>query len=287
MTAGCAAGAVPDCFDVFGYRFALACDSLAAATLFRRLYAAFHVEHTNDPLPLYRFGRVNSASGRVWQAACDGTVVATHPSFQQALQELEYAICSRVIAQRGALLVLHGATVCTLSGAAFFSGCSEAGKSTLSLALAARGYPLGGDDVAFLDPATGLLHPLPRCAHLDERARRLLRAAGLRISDPLSRRHGFITPADLGGSRCDPAPARQILLLSRGTGPRPTISAIAQAEATVFLLREAGWENRPTPDALAAIARLVGSATCWRVTSGRLRPTVEAVAELIGPPPTR
>jgi hypothetical protein len=253
--------------------------------MLRRLYAPFRVEHGSAPV--YRFGRRSTGDGREWQAELDGTVVAAHPRFRWALQELEYALCCRVIEQRSGLLVLHGATVYTEAGAAFLTGRSEAGKTTLALALAADGYAVGSDDVAFLDPDSSHLHPLPRCAHIDDRCQRLLRARGLRITDPLARRHRFVTPADLGGHAHGPATVRHIVLLDRGPGAQPRVWPVPQAEAAVFLLREAGWENHPTADALAAIARFTGAAACRRVERGRLDPTVAAVSACIGPPPSR
>jgi hypothetical protein len=100
-------------------------------------------------------------------------------SLGSALNELEYRICLRIIDHNPGLIALHGATVLTDCGAAFIRGPSGAGKTTLSMALAARGYRVGGDDVALLDPRTNTLRPLPRCFHLDAHSRRLLRRAGL------------------------------------------------------------------------------------------------------------
>jgi hypothetical protein len=269
-------------FQAFGYRFGLAFDSTPATRLFDRMYARFRVEDSGAGT-VFRLVRRQAEGGPHWQGFAEGDLVASYPSLGYALQELEYAICSRVIDQRGRLMVLHGATVFTTGGAAFITGHSGSGKTTLALALAARGYRVGGDDVAFLDPATGELQPMPRCAHLDGHSRRLLRGAGLRIADAAARRHGFITPADLGGATDVTAPVCHLLMTGRGPGTSPLLTPVPQAEMAVLLLREAGWENHPTAEALAAIGRLAGNAACHRLVSGRLRETVDIVATLLGP----
>lgn len=271
-------------FEAFGYRFGLALDSPDAASLFGRLYAPYRV--TSGPGPIFGLTelRPSASGGPVWRVTRDGDEIACRDRFSGALHDLEYAVCAEVIEQRGSRLVLHGATVYAAGGCAFITGVSDAGKTTLTLALAARGYGVGGDDVAFLEPDSNLLWPMPRCAHLDETSKRLLAEAGLSIADPFARQHGFVTPADLG--RPDfPAPLRHVFLLGPGVDTEPASTHITQAEATLALLREAGWDNRETPAAFAALARLVSGAECYRLRRGRLDLMVDLVATVIGDPP--
>jgi hypothetical protein len=270
-------------FEAFGSRFGLALEPPDARVLFERLYAAFTVG--SGPGPVFGLLPPGTASDSVWRVTKDGTEVATRRTFSNALQELEYAVCLEVVGRRGSMLVLHGATVYAAQGCAFITGFSESGKTTLSLALAARGYAVGGDDVAFFDPGTGLFRPMPRCAHLSDESMHLLEQAGLRITHPLALQHTFVTPADLGG-HVPPAPLRHVVLLERGaaTDTQPSLTPVSQAEAALALLREAGWENEQTPEALSALARLTGGAAGYRLTRGHLSLMVETVAELMGPP---
>ena len=125
-------------------------------------------------------------------------------------------------------VVLHGATVCGPTGSVFIAGRSEAGKTTLALGLAARGHAVMSDDIALLEPVSGAIHPVPRCFHLDDRSRRLLRRAGLRLPD-LARHYGFVSPADVNPPRSGAVVVRHIVLLESKRGPAPLLTSLPQA----------------------------------------------------------
>jgi len=82
-------------------------------------------------------------------------------SVRRALENVEAEICRRVLELRLDWVSLHAATATTDRGDALIVGRSGAGKSTLSVALAADGCNVGGDDAALLDPANGLVRPIP------------------------------------------------------------------------------------------------------------------------------
>ena len=63
-------------------------------------------------------------------------------------------------------LLLHASVVERDGRAIVMTGQSGAGKSTLATLLAARGWRFMGDEFALIDPATGLLHALPRLVSL-------------------------------------------------------------------------------------------------------------------------
>ena len=218
----------------------------------------------------------------MWTVCLGSQVVTQRPSLGAALGYFEYEVCQRVIAQSSDRIVLHGATLSTAQGAAVIAGPSGAGKSTLALALGARGYRVGGDDLALLLPETGEVCPLPRCFHLDQRSRRLLRALGLRIPAQAAR-HRFLTPTDLDPSRAPLASIRLIVLLTPGQGRRPQLVPLTQAEMAVRLLREIRWGRYSARDLLVALGRLTSGTTCYQLTRGELRSTADLVATLLGP----
>lgn len=271
-----------DRFDIFGYHFGFTTPSAIARRLVGRLYQAFTCTGSETPEAVFGLRSICRGAARVWRVSLGVQPLVDCPSLSDALQLLEYEICSRVIAAPGRV-ILHGATVFTRAGAAFIAGASGAGKTTLALALAVRGYRFGGDDIAFLDPRSGAVQPLPRCAHLDARAWGLLRDAGLRVpSDSI--RYNFVTPADLGATSVAATSVRQIIHLSRGTDALPRFEPVTQAETGVVLLSEAGWSGLGATEALVSMQRFTGGATCLRLSRGQLPATVSALSAQLGLP---
>ena len=93
-----------------------------------------------------------------------------------------FLLLHRVYRLRRDAIFFHAATVDMNGSGVMFIGPKGAGKSTTSLALAARGFPLLGDETACYVPETGMLEPFrrpvgikpgPRARALDEALRRI------------------------------------------------------------------------------------------------------------------
>ncbi|RRJ84334.1 HprK-related kinase A [Aestuariirhabdus litorea] len=87
-------------------------------------------------------------------------------------------------------LILHCAVVARANGdALLLPGASGNGKSTLCAALVARGWRLLSDELALVDPATGLVHPFVRPISLKNQSIEVIRdfspdlVMGDRVSD--------------------------------------------------------------------------------------------------------
>jgi len=271
-------------FRVLDYRFGIRSDSALALRLLHRLYPSVVTEASAVSTDTFSLQRRDAEQGRQWEVRVADQSRHIGSSLGNALNSLEYEICLRTIANHPDLIALHGATVLTGGGAAaFISGPSGAGKTTLSLALAARGYRLGGDDVALLDPRSGTIRPVPRCFHLDARSRRLLRNLPLPMPEE-ALRYAFMTPADLGVTETGAFPVRLIVFLGRGPGRRPQLTALSQAEMIVRLLSESPRGAHSANEIMAALRPLVSAAACCQLLGGRLSDTVDAMVTLLGPP---
>jgi hypothetical protein len=270
-------------YAIFGYRCRVFSSSAAAQRLLRRLYAPCHTIDSqginHDDFFLHP-----RASGSGWQLHLGETLLNEEDSLGAILQQLEYQLCLRVMAQRPDLLALHAATVFTNGGrtAALITGFSGAGKTTLTLTLAARGYQVGGDDIVFIDPRTHEVAPLPRCFHLDEGTWRLVEAAGLPIpAEAIS--HRFLTPADLGSEKLHAAPLRYVFVTSRGPDPTPQLTPLPLAAVALALLPQLQCSSDAPTTAVTTVTQLLRSAEGYQLTSGELGPTVEAIARILGP----
>ncbi len=165
-------------FDVLGYRFTVVTDSSAAAAWLRRLYRGEVTGTHSGALPTFTVRAGGDGTARGWRLWAPESPPEAHPSLSSALRHLDYEVCCRVMERRTDLLWVHGALLDTTGGSVLISGPSEAGKSTLTLGLMTLGYPIAGDDLAYVEPATGLLRAFPRFLHVDRHGQALLRHTG-------------------------------------------------------------------------------------------------------------
>lgn len=270
-------------FEVLGFRFTVVADSATAAAALRRLYGDEAAAAHPDTLPVFQLCAEDTA--RRWRLWVPGAAPQAHPSLTGALRHLDYEVCCRTMAQRTDLLWLHGALLQTSDGGVLISGPSGAGKSTLTLGLLALGYPVGGDDVAFVEPASGLVRAFPRFLHTDRRGRRLLHQAGW-WPRAARCRAGALLPSRLGTAI---GPVRAILFKEPPVNDPPHLTPIPQAEAAVRLLPQARAGGLPRAAVIAALQRLAAGAACLRVSGGggseHLPALIAAVTAALGPPP--
>ncbi|HEX2999006.1 MAG TPA: hypothetical protein VHR86_02050, partial [Armatimonadota bacterium] len=119
--------------------------------------------------------------GDIWQGTgCQ----KTHLAGGEQTGQLTHALLFSTLASRvRSHWLLHAAALSTANGGVLLAGSSGAGKTTLALALAQRGFGWHSDEVAALARNNGCLESFPRMA--------LLRPGTLRLLPQL---HGAIQP---------------------------------------------------------------------------------------------
>jgi len=268
-------------FNLFGYRATFRTNHPRAAELLAELYTGASDGPANGSANLYElYHRPESSPDSQWTLSVPGRPFHTESTFGDSMQEIEACIAGDFGRCDHGLQTVHGALVYAPQGGILLTGFSGAGKTTLSLALAARGLRVGGDDLALLDKSTALLRPYPRCFHLDDRSLELLEATGLRLpADAL--RHQFVTPRDLGVTETPPVGVRFIFILEPQRLASPRIAPETQAQGVSFLLLQAGRVGSSDRDGVRLLARLAGSARCFRLWSGDLGATADALLRAI------
>ena len=273
-------------YRLFGYQFTFRTDEVVAAERVDSLYGAHRDESqgsgpTSVSTPVYELLRAHPDSETTeWAIHLPDGSSKTSALLQDALYSLEVGICSDVISQSNGHHTMHGAVIYAPGGDILISGVSGAGKTTLSLALAARGLRVAGDDAAALDPKTHFVEAIPRCFHVDDDSAALLRGEGLTLPEE-GWRHRFVTPADLGVADPPPARIRFVFLLESERGEQPRITPQTQAEMTAALLMETGRGDFTDVEGVHALSALIGQANCYRVCSGSLADTADAIVRLI------
>lgn len=271
-------------YNLFGYRFIFRTDEKAAAQRIDSLYGAHRDEpqaSASDCGPVCELVRGDpEAEAGEWAIHLPDGSSKHSPLLQDALYSLEVGVCSDVISQSNGHHTIHGAVIYAPGGDVLISGVSGAGKTTLSLALAARGLRVAGDDAAVLDPKTNLVEAIPRCFHVDDDSLALLREEGMTLPEE-GWRHRFVTPADLGVVGPPPASIRFVILLESERGEQPCIEPQTQAEMTAALLMETGRGDFTDVEGVHALSCLIGQADCYRVRSGSLADTADAIVRLV------
>jgi hypothetical protein len=171
---------------------------------------------------------------------------------------------------------LHAAcTVAPGTGGLLIAGQGGSGKSTLCAALVASGHAYLGDDVVFVDGATGRLQAFPRTFHLGPSAVLAIPGASSHLGGRYSttEKQAFDPRAAFPGREVSEAgPPRALLFPRVGEAAITTLEAIAPVEATARLIESSAFVASRLPGHrahLAALAALADGATAWRVVLGR------------------
>lgn len=267
---------VADSFRVYDFPFRLRTNVGDAQALLAGLYRNFVAPNLNGS---EQEAVLESGLGAQfsWQLGEKSGAAST---LSGALWSLEAALCEAIIRSQRRLIALHAATIPVGNSAALLAASSETGKTTLSLALARRGFPAAGDDVALLEPETLTVLPIPRCFHLDDRGTALLQADGLSLPAAWTR-FRFLVPDDFGVPAQPSYRARCLIFMRGPRAWRASLDPISQAEMTARLLSETGQGPLADSETIAAICRLAAGASCFKLTPGPLGETADAVAALL------
>jgi hypothetical protein len=263
-------------FCVYDFSFRLTSNVSEAKPLLAALYCNFPAGRLHEPVTEAAIDRENEGWFS-WRVGEKGGLTST---LAGALWNLEATLCENIIRSQRRRIAIHAATIQLANSAAMLSGCSQSGKTTLSLALARRGFPVWGDDVALVDPETFDILPIPRCFHLDDPSVALLEADGLLMPGGWPS-YRFIVPSDFAALGQPPARARCLIFMRGPRGEHATIAPLSQAEMTARMLSETGQGPLSDSETVAVICRLASGASCFTLTPGPLGETADAVAAVL------
>ncbi len=271
-------------YNLFGHRATFRTNHPRAAELLAGLYTGRTDETEPASGNLYELLHdPEEQPGAQWSIAVPGLAAHPKPTLGECLYGIEASLAGDVTKHDHGFFSIHGGVLYTPAGGLLLSGYSGAGKTTLTLALAARGLRVGGDDLALLDPANCLLHPVPRCFHIEGRTAELVAALGLHLPED-ALRDQFVTPHDLGATELPPVHARFVFLLEPERLDQPRIVVETQAQAASALLLQTSRARFPDLQAVRTVANLTAGARCFRLWSGDLGATADAVLNVLRQP---
>jgi len=175
------------------------------------------------------------------------------------------------VAEQASALCLHGAAVELETGLMVFPSTYRAGKSLLSLKLAACGARLFSDDVLPLQAGTNAgtaLGILPRLRRpLPETAGGSLRAFIDGRIGPQNTRYRYVhLDTDTLAPRGTEAPVAAITTLRRGSGEPPSLQTAAKGEVVRDMILRNFARGNPAIDILDRLHAVVDRAECYILT---------------------
>jgi HprK-related kinase A len=187
-------------------------------------------------------------------------------------------------------IALHAGAVSSQGRGVILPAPPDSGKTTLVAGLTRAGFSYLSDEVALIDPASGLLHPLPRPLAMDDGS--LDAIPGLRSTLPsdhesLMRYRFHIAPEDLRKSPVGtPCRVSHVIAPRFESGSPTTLAPMSRAETVMSLAENSFNFRRFGSRGLRALVPVVADAKCFRIRFGDLNEAVERVVALLGAPET-
>lgn len=200
-----------------------------------------------------------------WEIRRDGEPPVVRKTERGVAQHLEWRMVGIAARAEQRFIHWHAAALVRGEHTLLLPAKSGAGKSTLALALALQGFELLGEDVVFMDPESGVIHPFPRAPHVDKGSRALLERLGMR-PDPDARLGNLLAPSVLTSWRSRPSPPLSHVLFVEWDEVGPVeVAPMTQAEAAVELRARSHTLRRQPEESWPILRRVLAPTRCQRL----------------------
>lgn len=217
------------------------------------------------------------AGRRQARFSTDGLAAFTTLPAAQAFHMVEWGLNWAVTAHAHHYVVYHAAVLERGGRALVLPAPPGSGKSTLTAALAQRGWRLLSDELALLDPRDGQLYGLARPVNLKNQAIALMRAfaPGAVLTEPVpDTLKGTLSlmkaPGDAIARVREGARAAWVVVPSFEAGAEASLEPLPKAQAHLLLAEQAFNYDIHGVDGFEATANLVDGADCHAFTYSRL-----------------
>jgi hypothetical protein len=199
---------------------------------------------------------------------------------------VSHVVFLHVLHLRSDLHFFHAASIGIHGNGVMLVGPKGSGKSTASLALAARGHALLGDETAAFDPATSRLLPMPRPVGIKPgpRARSVdqaMRAISWSADEDNMTRIP-IRALFPEAAAADPAPLRAVIFLN-GFGPDAVMTSTSPGREELSAmqpLRSSSYGGNPALRVFEMI-RMLSAVKCYALTASDPDYTAQIIEETL------
>jgi len=265
----------------------------ASGTPVRMLRHLARYQPQEGPAPGWRMLAERGESPRVLAAAGGDRLVI---DLDEAPPEFAIdALLAIVQAAQPRLLFLHAASLDIAGAGALLIGAAQAGKSTTALALAARGHPLYGDDMAAIRADSGELLPLRRTLRLRPGPSAAAIGPRLRdvphtcIVDPSGTPRTLVRAGELFAPLAGHALALRFAFVLDGFAAQPGLTRfnpdIAAVQSLKGVVSESvpAWARSPGRDLMKflTVVHVLSRLACYRLRLGTPEASAAAIETLV------
>jgi len=209
----------------------------------------------------------------------DGAAVLLSPRTGDIIHEIDNQLSVHIARARPDLYFVHAGVLSFEGEAILLAGESGAGKSTLTYALASAGLEYLSDEIAGIEPGTGLVHPYPRaiCLKREPPAPLALPSSGcLRTEWTLHVAARSLSATIARG----PSPLKKVFFIRYTPSQKsPAVRRLSVGEAALRLYQNALNQLAHPESGLDSTLNLVREARCYELLSAGIEDTVRAVLD--------
>lgn len=278
----------------------LSSDIPRVAADLRRLYGEFELGRDDDFADFHLAVHHDRGWHALWRRlagrrqarfSTDGLAAFTTLPAKQAFHMVEWGLNWAVTAHAHHYVVYHAAVLERGGRALVLPAPPGSGKSTLTAALAHRGWRLLSDELALLDAREGQLYGLARPVNLKNQAIPLMRAFAPDavmtepVPDTLKGTLSLMkAPGDAIARVREGARPAWVVVPSYEAGAPAQLEPLPKAQAHLLLADQAFNYDIHGVDGFEATADLVDRASCWAFTYASLDDAIRVFDELAAQP---
>ncbi len=275
-------------YGMLGYSFAVSSSQRKITDDIQYVLGDFTISRAarRAPVHVYRFVELGSRRDQRHRLSLDGVEVTTASSLREVFYAFLNHVHSMMFERTRDLLLVHAGCVSQGDVAVLLPADPGSGKTTLVASLVRAGFGYLSDEIAPVDPQSGLVHPFPRALIVRKSSLRLFGdvPASTGLSPVTYKNRRFISAQDLGAETVRGPRLPGLVVVPRfEPGAETSLTPLRPAETAIELWQHVmNLRNLAAAPALDAIRRVAVRVRGYRLVTGDLNEGIATVRRLLG-----